>query len=127
MKKLFIMILLCCLLQMAAAVSAQTDAVIVRPTAVPSEIITIKNPSLTEVRGENIISGVGNNTVTLWDRSKYINQPKSVVLPNAKEMFQSGMEVPKPTLDRPITDPWDDLRQGYACEAILNQIGRAHV
>ena len=121
MKKLFIMISLCCLFLTAAVVYAQNETIIVRPTPVPAEIITIKNPSLTEVRGENIIPGVGNNTVTIWDRSKYINQPKSVVLPNAVERFQSGLEVPKPDLDRPITDPWDDLRQGYACEAILNR------
>ena len=121
MKKLFIMISLCCLFLTAAVVYAQNETIIVRSTPVPAEIITIKNPSLTEVRGENIIPGVGNNTVTIWDRSKYINQPKSVVLPNAVERFQSGLEVPKPDLDRPITDPWDDLRQGYACEAILNR------
>ena len=122
MKKRFLWVLLSCFFAFNSNVSAQTDVpVIVRPTAVPSDIITIRNPNLTEVRGENILPGIGNNTVSLWDRSKYVNQPKSVVLPNAVEKFQDGMEVPKPSLDRPITDPWDDLRQGYACEAILNR------
>lgn len=101
------------------SVSAQ-DA-ITRPTTIPQETITIVNPHLNTVSGDNIISGVGNNTITLWDRSKYVNQPKSVVLPNAVEMFADGMEVPKPSLDRPITDPWDDLKEGYACQAILNR------
>jgi len=91
------------------------------PTPTPNETITINNPYLNSVRGNDIIPGVGNNTVTLWDRSKYVNQPKSVVLPNARETFADGMEVPKPSLDRPITDPWDDLKQGYACQAILNK------
>ena len=120
MKKKFIAVLLCGLLMMAAAASAQ-ESVIVRPTAMPDQTIQIKNPYLNQVQGADIIPGTGNNTVTLWDRSKYVNQPKSVVLPNAREVFADGMEVPKPSLDRPITDPWDDLKEGYACEAILNR------
>ena len=109
MKKLFL-ILVCAMLTAAASVSAQ-DIVIVRPTAVPETVPIISNPTTT----------TGTTTVRLWDRSVYENQPKSVVLPNAKEMFQSGLEVPLPDLDRPVTQPWDDLRQGYACEAILNR------
>lgn len=121
MKQFILFLLISCIFVPCFIASAQNEPVIVHPTPAPSEIITIKNPNLTEVRGDNIISGYGNNTVTLWDRSKYINQPKSVVLPNAVERFQDGLEVPKPSLDRPITDPWDDLKQGYACEAILNR------
>ena len=121
MKKFFMAGILLCLTVFCSAAFGQEEEVIVRPTASVSELITIKNPSLNEVRGENIVPGVGNNTVTLWDRSKYINQPKSVVLPNAAEYYQNGIEVPKPDLDRPITAPWDDLREGYACEAILNR------
>lgn len=109
MKNLFL-ILICAVLMTAAAVSAQ-DIVIIRPTAVPETVPIISKPTET----------TGTTTVRLWDRSVYENQPKSVVLPNAKEMFQSGLEVPLPDLDRPVTQPWDDLRQGYACEAILNR------
>lgn len=118
MKKAGILFVLCCLFLIICTAEAQN--VIVRPTAMPNETIQIVNPYSNQVRGENIISGTGNNTVTLWDRSKYVNQPKSVRLPNAKETFADGMEVPKPSLDRPITDPWDDLKDGYACQAILN-------
>ena len=110
MKKLFF-VLICGLLLSAAASSAQ-DIVIYRPTAVPETVPIISKPTTADT---------GTTTVRLWDRSVYERQPKSVVLPNAKEMFQSGLEVPKPDLDRPITEPWDDLRQGYACEAILNR------
>ena len=110
MKKLFF-VLICALLLSAAASSAQ-DIVIYRPTAVPETVPIISKPTTADT---------GTTTVRLWDRSVYERQPKSVVLPNAKEMFQSGLEVPKPDLDRPITEPWDDLRQGYACEAILNR------
>ena len=117
-RKLIAAIFLCFVIFSAAA----AQDTIVRPTAViPNETIQIVNPYLTPVRGENIITGAGNNRITLWDRSKYVNQPKSVVLPNARETFADGMEVPKPSLDRPITDPWDDLKQGYACQAILNR------
>ena len=105
---------------MSVTVAAAQDSVIVRPTVMPDQTIQIKNPYNNVVQGTDIIPGTGNNTVTLWDRSKYVNQPKSVVLPNAREVFGDGMEVPKPTLDRPITDPWDDLKEGYACQAILN-------
>ena len=120
MKKLFTLLTFTSLLFLFAAVSAQED-VIVRTTPVPVETISLVNPNMSLVNGDNIISGTGNYSVTLWDRSKYVNQPKSVVLPNAREVFADGMEVPKPSLDRPITDPWDDLKQGYACEAILNR------
>lgn len=118
-KKLLMIISLCLLLIITSIAAGQ--GTIVRPTPTPNETITINNPYLNSVRGNDIIPGVGNNTVTLWDRSKYVNQPKSVVLPNARETFADGMEVPKPSLDRPITDPWDDLKQGYACQAILNK------
>ena len=111
MKKLFLA-LLCAVLLTAAAASSAQDIVIYRPTAVPETVPIISKPTETTT---------GTTTVRLWDRSVYENQPKSVVLPNAKEMFQSGLEVPKPDLDRPIIEPWDDLRQGYACEAILNR------
>ena len=121
MKKALFLPFLLFLFLVTSGVMAQNSDIIVRPTQIPLESITIKNPTLTEVKGDNILSGVGNYSVTLWDRSKYVNQPKSVVLPNAKEMFADGMEVPKPSLDRPITDPWNDLRQGYACEAYLNR------
>ncbi len=112
MKKLFL-VLLCAVLLTAAAASCAQDIVIYRPTAVPETTVPIISKPTTAT--------TGTTTVRLWDRSIYENQPKSVVLPNAKEMFQSGLEVPKPDLDRPITAPWDDLRQGYACEAILNR------
>lgn len=118
MKKIILTAIIFSIL-FVSSVSAQD--VIVRPTSTPNETIQIMNPYLVPVRGDNIISGTGNNTITLWDRSKYVNQPKSVVLPNARETFSDGMEVPKPSLDRPITDPWDDLKQGYACQAILNK------
>lgn len=108
-------------LSWGAAVYAQDDGLSITRPSSSSEAITIKNPSLGTVTGEGILSGTGTKTVTLWDRSLYINQPKSVVLPNAKEYYQNGIEVPKPLLDRPITDPWDDLKEGYACEAILNR------
>ena len=110
MKKL-LLILIFTALMTAAAVSAQ-DIVIVRPTAVP-ETVPIISKTTTPT--------TGTTTVRIWDRSIYENQPKSVVLPNAKEMFQTGLEVPLPDLDRPVTQPWDDLRDGYACEAILNR------
>ena len=128
MKKKMAVVLLCGVLLLTSAVFAQ-ETEIVRPTAVPNDTIQIKNPYLNQVqgtdvlnqvKGTDIISGMGNNTITLWDRSKYVNQPKSVVLPNAREVFADSMEVPKPSLDRPITDPWDDLKSGYACEAVLN-------
>ena len=122
MRKIFILSLLFLFLSSALAVCAQDEIGIVRPTAaVPQNTITLVNPNLGTVSGDGVLPGVGNNTVTLWDRALYINQPKSVVLPNAVERFQNGLEVPKPSLDRPITDPWDDLKQGYACEAILNR------
>ncbi|MBR6088570.1 MAG: hypothetical protein IKP86_01460 [Anaerolineaceae bacterium] len=108
-------------MMITAGVCAQDIEIIARPTAVPEDTITLVNPDLASVSGDSIITGKGNYTVTLWDRSKYVNQPKSVVLPNAVERFQDGMEVPKPSLDRPVTDAWDDLKQGYACEAILNR------
>lgn len=116
-RKLLTAIILCLMFVSSAA----AQSVIVRPTAAPVEPIQIMNPYLVPVRGDNIITGTGNNTITLWDRSKYVSQPKSVVLPNARETFADGMDVPKPSLDRPITDPWDDLKQGYACQAILNR------
>ena len=116
--KLFFGLLSCFLLLFKIAEAQDT---IVRPVSGGGQTIELVNPYQNQVRGTNIITGSGNNTVTLWDRSKYINQPKSVVLPNAKETFADGMEVPKPSLDRPITDPWDDLKQGYACQAILNR------
>ena len=120
-KKLLMIISLCLLLIITSIAAGQGTIVRPTPTPTPNETITINNPYLNSVRGNDIIPGVGNNTVTLWDRSKYVNQPKSVVLPNARETFADGMEVPKPSLDRPITDPWDDLKQGYACQAILNK------
>ncbi len=108
----------------------EDDAVILRPTSVPDTAITLTNTSasdvvintsnLTNIGGDGVLSGKGVGTVTLWDRSVYERQPKSVNLPNAKEMFPGGLEVPRPDLDRPITDPWDDLKSGYACEGILN-------
>ncbi len=125
-KKLLILILFAFMISIIPA--AAQDISITRPTP-ESDLIqnprasvpTINYADLAKVTGTGIVSGVGSNTVTLWDRSLYINQPKSVNLPNAKEYYQSGIEVPKPDLDRPITDPWDDLKQGYACEAILNR------
>lgn len=99
--------------------TAGSGEVIQHPTGVTAPVIDYSQ--LANVTGTGVMSGRGTNTVTLWDRSLYINQPKSVNLPNAKEYYQSGIEVPKPDLDRPITDPWDDLKQGYACEAILNR------
>lgn len=119
MKKLFL-ILICAVLMSAAAAYAQ-DIVIVRPTAVPETVPIISRPTTGTETAAAGTSASGTKTVRLWDRSVYENQPKSVVLPNAKEMFQTGLEVPLPDLDRPITQPWDDLRQGYACEAILNR------
>ena len=98
---------------------AGSGEVVQHPTGVTAPVIDYSQ--LANVTGTGVMNGRGTNTVTLWDRSLYINQPKSVNLPNAKEYYQSGIEVPKPDLDRPITDPWDDLKQGYACEAILNR------
>lgn len=119
-RKFFLFITFISIFITVLTVSAQDT--IVRPTASSDQVITIKNPYQDQIiRGTDIIPGTGNNTITLWDRSKYVNQPKSVALPNAKETFADGMEVPKPLLDRPITDPWDDLKQGYACQAILNK------
>ena len=79
--------------------------------------ITIAKPAA-GLSGEPV--PVEQTIVRKWDPSLYVNQPKSVNLPNATERFASGLEVPKPDLDRPITDPWNDLKEGYACEAILN-------
>ncbi len=111
----------------------EEEIIIERPTATPEEeivleiptatavpVVIVVNPNMGNVSGDGVLDGKGNNTVKLWDRSLYENQPKSVTLSNAKEMFQTGMEVPKPLLDRPINDAWDDLKPGYACEAILN-------
>ncbi len=138
MKNLLTILILFSLVLSVSAVSGQ-DISIVRPTAEATSVPagesdtgviqrpgtvttpTVNYESLAKVTGDGIISGKGSNTVTLWDRSIYERQPKSVVLPNAKEMYQSGIEVPKPDLARPITDPWNDLREGYACEAILNR------
>lgn len=111
--------ILFCIFLVVCTASAQ-DITIVRTTETPDDSIALSNNILQTVSGSGIISGRGTSTVTLWDRRLYENQPKSVVLPNAKERFDSGLEVPKPSLDRPVTDPWDDLKQGYACEAILN-------
>ena len=101
--------------------TATPEITLVQPTPAPTAAVIIVNPNLGTVSGDGVISGRGNNTVKLWDRSLYENQPKSVTLANAKEMFQTGMEVPKPLLDRPIVEGWDDLKPGYACEAILNR------
>ncbi len=115
----FILILMAAVCQ----VSAQNDEEITisRPTQVPVDIISLKNATLPEVKNDSVIPGKGTGTVTLWDRSLYENQPKSVTMSNAKEMFPSGMEVPKPLLDRPIVSAWEDLKPGYACEGILNR------
>ena len=56
------------ILSLFSVISAQD--VITRPTQAPEETITIVNPHMNVVHGDNIISGVGNNTITLWDRSK---------------------------------------------------------
>lgn len=104
MKRILIPVLICILLTVCA-VSAQ-DIMIGRPT----------ETSMPPVSGEGIISGQGNNTVTLRDR----NYEKSVDFENAQEVFENGMDVPKPDLDRPITEAYDDLKPGYSCQAILN-------
>jgi len=118
-RLLFILTAVLILAEGAFAQSGSED-IIQRPTAAPESAITLRNTTLPAVSGDGIISGKGNNSVTLWDRSIYERQPKSVVKENAKEMFPSGLEVPKPDLDRPITDAWQDLKPGYACEGILN-------
>ncbi len=107
--------ILCALFVICGSGSAQ-DISIVRPTAIPDDTVSLTNTQST-VSGENIISGTGTNTVTLLDRNSYA---KSVNLPNAEEVFQSGDEVPLPDLDRPITEGYADLTPGYACKAILN-------
>lgn len=56
-------------------------------------------------------------TITLKDRSSIT---PSVDLDNARETFENGADVPKPELDRPITEGYDDLKMDYACQAILN-------
>ena len=131
MKKILILPLLIITLAFGI-VSGQNEegGIILRPTAAPDMPITLTNTTasnvvinttnLTNISGDGVLNGKGIGTVTLWDRSIYERQPKSVNLPNAKEMFPTGLEVPKPDLDRPITDPWDDLKGGYACEGILN-------
>ncbi len=107
----------------AEATTQPTAEPTAEPQVIQKQVVppVVNYSDLANVTGSEILSGRGSNTVTLWDRSLYERQPKSVNLPNAKEYYQSGIEVPKPDLDRPITDPWYDLKQGYACEAILNR------
>ena len=140
---------ICLLFVLTSAVSAQD--VIIRSTPTPEVITEqsaqesvvlvnqpVENPVVTPeadmivrpvtiakpaagITAEQVQVPVEQTIVRRWDPSLYVNQPKSVNLPNATERFASGLEVPKPDLDRPITDAWDDLKQGYACEAILNR------
>ena len=133
MRKSFFILLLTLFL-LTGVVFAQEEPVIVKPTeadpiivkptdgVIPTISLVNREVTATPVVIQLVTTPVPTqSTVRIVDRSVYENQPKSVVLPNAKESFDSGLEVPRPDLDQPINDPWDDLKQGYACEAILNR------
>ena len=83
------------LLLLCGSAAAQ-EISIARPTPTPDAAL-VETTTQNTVSGENLITGTGTNTVTLLDRTSYA---KSVDLPNAEEVFQSGDDVPKPDLDR---------------------------
>ena len=110
-----VLFVLCALLLLCGSAAAQ-EISIARPTPTPDAAL-VETTTQNTVSGENLITGTGTNTVTLLDRNSYV---KSVDLPNAEEVFQSGDDVPKPDLDRPVTEGVADLTPGYACKAVLN-------
>lgn len=95
-----------------------TESIEASPTVPASAETALPNAELTAtaVPDPELIHGYEDDMIQLRNRG----YDPSVKLDNAKETFDTGDDVPKPQLDRPITSAHDDLKMDYACQAVLN-------